>query len=110
MSPLREAFVLPCLFLTVALLGGLRLGAAVHLVPPPLMALVLAVLLLGSLVRAGVFAHERLLGPRRNHLAGRGDHGRAARRGRCQGAGDTNRRDGEPSGCFGRAANCASAS
>ena len=68
MSPLREAFVLPCLFLTVALLGGLRLGADVRLVPPPLMALVLAVLLLGSLVRAGVFAHERLLGPRRTGI------------------------------------------
>ena len=26
MTPLREAFVLPCLFLTVALLGGLRLA------------------------------------------------------------------------------------
>ena len=62
MSPLREAFVLPCLFLTVALLGGLRLGADVRLVPPPLVALVLAVLLLGSLVRSGVIAHERLLG------------------------------------------------
>jgi hypothetical protein len=68
MSPLREAFVLPCLFLTVALLGGLRLGANVRLVPPPLVALVLAVLLLGSLVRAGVFAHERLLSPRRTGI------------------------------------------
>ena len=60
MTPLREAFVLPCLFLTVALLGGLRLGADVRLVPPPLVALVLAVLLLGSLVRSGVFMPERL--------------------------------------------------
>ena len=54
MTPLREAFVLPCLFLTVALLGGLRLGADVRLVPPPLVALVLAALLLGSLVRSRV--------------------------------------------------------
>jgi hypothetical protein len=68
MSPLREALALPCLFLTVALLGGLRLGADVRLVPPPLVALVLAVLLLGSLVRSGVIAHERLLGPRRTGL------------------------------------------
>ena len=47
MTPLRESFVLPCLFLTVALLGGLRLGAPgvdVRLVPPPLVSLVLAVL------------------------------------------------------------------
>jgi hypothetical protein len=68
MSPLREAFVLPCLFLTVALLGGLRLGADVRLVPPPLVALVLALLLLGSLVRSGVFAHERFLSPRRTGI------------------------------------------
>ena len=68
MNPLREAFVLPCLFLTVALLGGLRLGADVRLVPPPLVALVLAVLLLGSLVRSGVIAHERLLSSRRTGI------------------------------------------
>jgi hypothetical protein len=61
MTPLREAFVLPSLFLTVALLGGLRLGADVRLVPPPLVALILAVLLLGALIRSGVCAPERLL-------------------------------------------------
>jgi len=61
MSPLREAFVLPSLFLTVALLGGLRLGADVRLVPPPLVALVLAVLLLASLIRSGVLGPDRLL-------------------------------------------------
>ena len=68
MTPLREALVLPCLFLTVALLGGLRLGADVRLVPPPLITLVLAVLLVGSLVRSGVVAPERLLGQRRTGL------------------------------------------
>jgi hypothetical protein len=68
MSAVREAFVLPCLFLTVALLGGLRLGADIRLVPPPLIALVLAVLLLGSFVRTGVVAHDRLLGPRRTGI------------------------------------------
>jgi hypothetical protein len=68
MSALREAFALPCLFLTVALFGGLRLGAEVRLVPPPLIALVLAVLLLGSLVRSRVFAPERLLGQHRSGL------------------------------------------
>jgi hypothetical protein len=61
MTPLREAFVLPSLFLTVALLGGLRLGADVRLVPPPIVALVLSVLLLASLVRSGVLAPDRLL-------------------------------------------------
>lgn len=65
MSAIREAFVLPCLFLTVALLGGLRLSADVRLVPPPLIALVLAALLLGSLFRANAFSPHRLLGPHR---------------------------------------------
>jgi hypothetical protein len=68
MTPLREAFVLPCLFLTVALLGGLRLGADVRLVPPPLIALVLAVLLVGSFVRSGVFAIGRLLNQHRRGI------------------------------------------
>jgi hypothetical protein len=65
MSPLREAFVLPSLFLTVALLGGLRLGADVRLVPPPLVTLVLAVMLLASLIRSGVLRPDRLLGQHR---------------------------------------------
>lgn len=68
MSPIREAFALPCLFLTVALLGGLRLGADVRLVAPPIIALVLGVLLLGSLVRAGVFNPAALLGPHRSGM------------------------------------------
>jgi hypothetical protein len=68
MTPLREALVLPCLFLTVALLGGLRLGPDVRLVPPPLITLVLAVLLLGSLIRSGVVVPERLLSHRRTGL------------------------------------------
>ena len=68
MTPLREALALPCLFLTVALLGGLRLGADVRLVPPPLITLVLAVLLVGSLIRSGVVVPERLLSHRRTGL------------------------------------------
>jgi hypothetical protein len=68
MSPLREAFVLPSLFLTVALLGGLRLGADVRLVPPPLVTLVLAVLLLASLIRSGVLRPDRLLSQQRTGI------------------------------------------
>ena len=71
MTPLRESFVLPCLFLTVALLGGLRLGVPgvdVRLVPPPLVSLVLAVLLLGSLVRSRVFTPDRLIAHHRPPL------------------------------------------
>jgi len=65
MSPLREAFVLPCLFLTVVLLGGLRLGQPVQLLPPPLLSLVLAMLLLGALTRSRVLVPERLMSQRR---------------------------------------------
>lgn len=61
MTPFREAFVLPLLFLTVVLLGGLRLGADVRLVPPPLVSLVLSVILIGSLVRAHVVVPQRLM-------------------------------------------------
>ena len=68
MTAVREAFVLPCLFLTVALLGGLRLSSDVRLVPPPLVALVLGVLLLGALFRAAVFNPERLLGHSRRGI------------------------------------------
>jgi hypothetical protein len=68
MSPLREALVLPLLFLTVALLGGLRFGAAVRLQPPPAVALVLAVLVVGALARSRVFVLERLLHRTRSPL------------------------------------------
>ena len=68
MSVAREAFALPAIFLTVALLGGLRIDAEVHLVPPSLMSLVLGMLLMGALVRSRVFAPDRLLGARRTTL------------------------------------------
>ena len=54
MTPVREAVVLPALFLTVALLGGFRVGETVRLLPPSLTAMILAVLLLGTLVRGRV--------------------------------------------------------
>lgn len=68
MTPLREAFILPGLFLTVTLLGGLRVDDAFRLLPPPLSALVLAVILVGALVRAGVVAPAVLLAAERNPL------------------------------------------
>ncbi|HET7218378.1 MAG TPA: hypothetical protein VFJ02_10030, partial [Vicinamibacterales bacterium] len=68
MTPLREAFILPCLFLTVVLLGGLRIGADVRLVPPPVESLVLAVLLIGALVRSHVLVPERLMRQSRTPL------------------------------------------
>jgi hypothetical protein len=61
MSATREAVVLPLMFLTVALLGGLRVGAVVRLVPPALAALVLGMLLLGALARARVLVPDALM-------------------------------------------------
>ena len=75
MTVVREALVLPFVFLTVALLGGLELrpeGAASGLVswsPPSVFSLVLAVLLLGALIRSGTLSPDRLLHASRSSLA-----------------------------------------
>ena len=61
MTRTREAFVLPLLFLTVALLGGLRVAERVVLLPPPLFALVLACMLVGVLVKSGALAPDHLV-------------------------------------------------
>jgi hypothetical protein len=67
----REAFGLPLLFLTVGLAGGLRVGIAtgMRFVPPPIITLILALLLLAVLVRGGGLAPERLMTARRSPLA-----------------------------------------
>jgi hypothetical protein len=65
----REVFVLPLVFLTVALLGGVRVTDHVMLLPPPLFTLVLAFLLVGVLVRSGALAPQRLIGATRPPLA-----------------------------------------
>jgi hypothetical protein len=64
-----EVFYLPSLFLTVALLGGIRVADRVMLLPPPLFTLVLSVLLIGVLVRSGALAPEQLMSPARRPLA-----------------------------------------
>jgi hypothetical protein len=69
MTAIREAVVLPLLFLTVTLLGGLRIAERITLLPPPLFALVLAVLLLGVLFRCGALAPQRLVDTSRPALA-----------------------------------------
>ena len=61
MTVVREAIVLPAMFLTVTLLGGLRIGPSVVLIPPPLVSLVLGVMLIAALVRAGAFAPTAIL-------------------------------------------------
>jgi hypothetical protein len=69
MSHTREAFVLPLMFLTVVLFGGVRVADRVVLLPPPLFTLVLAFLLVGVLVRSGALAPERLMSADRSPLA-----------------------------------------
>lgn len=67
----REAFTLPLLFLSVSLLSAVRVGegAALRFVGPTLLSLVLAVMLVGLLLRAGVLVPERLVSSRRSALA-----------------------------------------
>jgi hypothetical protein len=69
MTAAREAIYLPVLFLTVTLLGSLRPGAAVMLVPPSLFSLILGVLLVGVLVQSGAFAPLRVINASRPALA-----------------------------------------
>jgi hypothetical protein len=69
MTAAREAIYLPLLFLTVALLGGVRPGAAIVLIPPSLFALILAVMLIGVLIQSGALAPLRLMGGARSGLA-----------------------------------------
>ena len=69
MNAAREAILLPSLFLTVALAGGLRPGAPLVVAPPSLFALVLAVLLAGVLVQSGALDPLRLMNSSRSVLA-----------------------------------------
>jgi hypothetical protein len=68
MKAATEAIYLPLLFLTVSLLGGLRLDERVTFVPPPLFALVLGLMLFGVLVRGRVLAPDRLMSAARAPL------------------------------------------
>lgn len=68
MTAAREAIFLPGAFLTVTLLGGLRVTDSVAFAPPPLFALVLAVLLLAVLVRSGALAAHALMNGSRGPL------------------------------------------
>ena len=69
MTPVREAFVLPLVFLTVVLLGGLHLATPVAIEPPSLFSLVLASLMLGVLVQTGTLDPARLMQSARSPLA-----------------------------------------
>jgi hypothetical protein len=69
MTARREAVLLPVIFLTVVLLGGLRVGGTTELRPPSVFALILGVLLLRLLVQSGTLAPDRLLSSSRSLLA-----------------------------------------
>jgi len=69
MTPAIEAFYLPALFLTVALLGGARIADRIVLLPPPLFALVLGLLLFGVLARSGAIALYRVMNGTRSGIA-----------------------------------------
>ena len=69
MTAAREACVLPCLFLTVALAGGVRPGADVVMQGPSLFALILATLLVAALVQSGAFDPRRVIDGSRSALA-----------------------------------------
>lgn len=66
---IREALLLPVVFLTVLLLGGLHIADTTVLRFPSLFALVLGLLLLRVLVQSGALAPERLLSASRSGLA-----------------------------------------
>ena len=65
----REAIVLPVLFLTVLLLGGVRIADITVLIPPSPYFLLLAVLLVRVVVQSGALAPELLVASARSELA-----------------------------------------
>ena len=69
MTAAREAIVLPVVFLTVALLAGIRIGQTVALVPPSVFALILGILLVRLFVQSGAVAPERLMSSARSTIA-----------------------------------------
>jgi hypothetical protein len=70
MRPGREAVTLPLIFLTVALMGGYRAPTAggMRFLPPELVYLVLAVLILGVAFRSGLLVPHLLMSDRRTPL------------------------------------------
>jgi hypothetical protein len=67
-TPYREAITLPLLFLTVVLAGSVQPGTPLSFAPPPLFALVLAVLLVACLVQSRALAPALLMGSHRSAL------------------------------------------
>jgi hypothetical protein len=66
---MREAVVLPAAFLTVLLLGSVRMAQSTVLAPPSVFALVLGLLLVRVVVQSGALAPERLMAASRSPMA-----------------------------------------
>ncbi|MEO6238287.1 MAG: hypothetical protein ABIQ52_14915 [Vicinamibacterales bacterium] len=66
---MRDALVLPFLFLTIFLLAGARVGASIALVPPSVFSLVLGTMLVATLVRSGALSPDALLHGSRSVVA-----------------------------------------
>jgi hypothetical protein len=69
MSAVREAIVLPVIFLTVVMFGGLEPGPSARWLAPSLFSLVLAVMMIAVLARSGALAPDRLLHAERSIIA-----------------------------------------
>lgn len=69
MTALREAVVLPLVFLSVVLAASVRPGAQVTVIPPSLGSLVAGMVLFALLVRSGAIDPHRLLHPARTGIA-----------------------------------------
>jgi hypothetical protein len=68
-NALREAVVLPGAFLTVLLLGSVRMAQSTTLAPPTAFTLVLGLLVVRVVVQSGALAPQRLLADSRPALA-----------------------------------------
>lgn len=68
MSAVREAVVLPIIFLTVVLFGALRIQNPVQMVPPSVFSLILASLVIAAFVQSGTLDADRLMHARRPPL------------------------------------------
>lgn len=66
---LREAVILPAAFLTVVLLGGIRMAGVTSFVPPSVFAMVLGLLVIQVVVQSGTLEPQRLLAANRSPLA-----------------------------------------
>jgi hypothetical protein len=68
-TPTREAITLPLIFLSVVLAGSVNVGPSLSFAPPPLFALILAVMLVACLVQSRALSPGAIIHARRPALA-----------------------------------------